>query len=87
MALNILKALRIISRVFGTTVIAAQNQVCATYSCKAHGSHCIVQASQEMFDIFDKVLVLQEGQCIYFGPTKDALPHFAKLGKRQSYII
>jgi hypothetical protein len=26
--------------------------------------------------MFDKVLVLNEGQCIYFGPTSQALAHF-----------
>jgi ABC-type multidrug transport system ATPase subunit len=29
-----------------------------------------------MFDLFDKVMVLNEGQCIYFGPTSKALAHF-----------
>jgi ABC-type multidrug transport system ATPase subunit len=38
-----------------------------------------MQPSQEIFDLFDKVLVLNEGQCIYFGPTSKALQHFQGL--------
>ncbi|KAI8622166.1 ABC-2 type transporter-domain-containing protein [Chytriomyces sp. MP71] len=38
------------------------------------------QASDAMFDLFDKVIVLAEGQCCYFGPTRDAVAYFEQLG-------
>eukprot|EP00042_Codosiga_hollandica_P052355 m.662678 g.662678 ORF g.662678 m.662678 type:complete len:1576 (+) comp58477_c0_seq2:48-4775(+) len=38
------------------------------------------QPSQEIFEHFDKVCVLAEGKCLYFGPTSDALPYFEGLG-------
>ena len=34
------------------------------------------QPSQEIFDLYDKVLVMDEGQCIYFGQVKEVVPHF-----------
>jgi ABC-type multidrug transport system ATPase subunit len=38
------------------------------------------QASQAMYDVFDKVVVLYEGREIYFGPTKSAKKYFADMG-------
>ena len=38
------------------------------------------QASQAMYDIFDKVVVLYEGRQIYFGPTKFAKDYFEDMG-------
>ncbi|KAI9340884.1 ABC-2 type transporter-domain-containing protein [Obelidium mucronatum] len=38
------------------------------------------QASDAMFELFDKVIVLADGQCTYFGPTKDAITYFQSLG-------
>lgn len=40
----------------------------------------IYQASQNIYDIFDKVVVLYEGRQIYFGPTADAKAFFVKMG-------
>ena len=36
----------------------------------------IYQASQAIYDVFDKVMVLYEGRQIYFGPAIEALPYF-----------
>ena len=36
------------------------------------------QPSQEMFELFDKALLLSEGQCAYFGSPSDALPYFER---------
>ena len=40
----------------------------------------IYQASQNIYDIFDKVVVLYEGRQIYFGPTDKAKAFFVNMG-------
>ncbi|KAG2177325.1 hypothetical protein INT43_007982 [Umbelopsis isabellina] len=40
----------------------------------------LYQASDSIFSIFDKVMVLDEGRCIYFGPTAQAKPYFEEMG-------
>ncbi|OQD86054.1 hypothetical protein PENANT_c008G03778 [Penicillium antarcticum] len=40
----------------------------------------IYQASQSAYDVFDKVVVLYEGQQIYFGPTGEAREFFTNMG-------
>lgn len=40
----------------------------------------IYQASQSIYDIFDKVVVLYEGRQIYFGPTQTAKAFFVDMG-------
>lgn len=38
------------------------------------------QASQEIYEQFDKVLVMQDSRSVYFGPTAGALPYFESIG-------
>ncbi|KAJ3307835.1 hypothetical protein HDU76_004330, partial [Blyttiomyces sp. JEL0837] len=38
------------------------------------------QASDAMFDLFDKVIVLSEGYCVYQGPVSNAVEYFESLG-------
>jgi ATP-binding cassette, subfamily G (WHITE), member 2, PDR len=40
----------------------------------------IYQASQAIYDIFDKVVVIYEGREIYFGPTHSAKAYFEEMG-------
>jgi ABC-type multidrug transport system ATPase subunit len=40
----------------------------------------LYQASDSIFELFDKVMVLDEGRCIYFGPTADAKSYFTDMG-------
>ncbi|KIW94662.1 uncharacterized protein Z519_04639 [Cladophialophora bantiana CBS 173.52] len=40
----------------------------------------IYQASQAVYDVFDKVVLLYEGRQIYFGNTEDAKRYFVDLG-------
>jgi len=40
----------------------------------------IYQASQAIYDIFDKAIVLYEGKQIYFGPTSQAKKYFEDMG-------
>ncbi|KAK4183910.1 ABC transporter CDR4 [Podospora australis] len=49
----------------------------------SHGSAVIVtvyQASQSIYDRFDKVMLLHDGRQIYFGPTARAVQFFEHLG-------
>ncbi|EED19626.1 ABC multidrug transporter, putative [Talaromyces stipitatus ATCC 10500] len=43
-------------------------------------SVAIYQASQAIYDVFDKVTVLYEGRQIYFGPCNRAEQYFSKMG-------
>ncbi|KAJ3034459.1 hypothetical protein HDV00_005010 [Rhizophlyctis rosea] len=38
------------------------------------------QASEDMYGLFDKVMVLDKGRCIFFGPVKRAKEYFEELG-------
>jgi hypothetical protein len=40
----------------------------------------LYQASEDMWDYFDKVLLIDGGECCYFGPTKLAVQYFKDLG-------
>ncbi|KAF9968016.1 hypothetical protein BGZ73_000273, partial [Actinomortierella ambigua] len=40
----------------------------------------IYQASENIYDLFDKTLLLYEGRCIYFGPSDSARQYFIDLG-------
>ncbi|CAO3700912.1 unnamed protein product [Rhizopus stolonifer] len=40
----------------------------------------LYQASDSMFNLFDKVMVLDEGRCIYFGPVSQAKSYFEEMG-------
>ena len=40
----------------------------------------LYQASDSIFHLFDKVMVLDEGRCIYFGPTNTAKNYFEEMG-------
>eukprot|EP01119_Soliformovum_irregulare_P011476 TRINITY_DN2879_c0_g2_i1.p1 TRINITY_DN2879_c0_g2~~TRINITY_DN2879_c0_g2_i1.p1 ORF type:complete len:1232 (-),score=397.00 TRINITY_DN2879_c0_g2_i1:26-3475(-) len=38
------------------------------------------QASENIYKLFDRVMVLEKGKCIYFGPTSEAKGYFQELG-------
>ncbi|KAK9767895.1 ATP-binding cassette transporter snq2 [Basidiobolus ranarum] len=40
----------------------------------------IYQASESIYQEFDKVLVLDQGRCVYFGPANEARNYFIQLG-------
>ncbi|KAG0196193.1 hypothetical protein BGX28_010451 [Mortierella sp. GBA30] len=40
----------------------------------------IYQASENIYDLFDKVLLLYDGHCIYFGPAENARQYFIDMG-------
>lgn len=43
----------------------------------------LLQPSSEVFDLFDRVILLNEGQVVYQGPRQDALPYFESLGYKK----
>ncbi|KAJ6160946.1 ABC multidrug transporter atrF [Penicillium chermesinum] len=40
----------------------------------------LYQASENLFNLFDKVILIEDGKCAFFGRTEDAKAHFEKLG-------
>ncbi|THY36246.1 ABC drug exporter AtrF [Aureobasidium pullulans] len=40
----------------------------------------LYQAGESLYDCFDKVVLLHEGKCCYFGHTEDAVEYFRELG-------
>ncbi|OBZ91030.1 ABC transporter G family member 14 [Choanephora cucurbitarum] len=40
----------------------------------------LYQASNNIFNVFDKVMLLDEGYCIYYGPTEQAKGYFEDMG-------
>lgn len=40
----------------------------------------LYQAGNAIYDLFDKVMVIAEGRCIYFGPRSNAQAYFEDLG-------
>ncbi|KAI8351922.1 ABC-2 type transporter-domain-containing protein [Mortierella sp. GBAus27b] len=40
----------------------------------------IYQASENIYDLFDKVLLLYDGRCIFFGPAEQARQYFINMG-------
>ena len=38
------------------------------------------QASEDMYNLFDKVMILDKGVCVYFGPTGRAKQYFEEMG-------
>lgn len=40
----------------------------------------LYQAGNQIYELFDKILVLAAGYCIYWGPLKEARPYFENLG-------
>ncbi|KAJ2776197.1 ATP-binding cassette transporter snq2 [Coemansia javaensis] len=43
----------------------------------------IYQASENIYDLFDKVMVIDEGRQLYFGPASRAVAYFEALGVRK----
>lgn len=48
----------------------------------AHISTCVAlyQAGESLYDLFDKVVLMDEGKCLYYGPTEEAAAYFENLG-------
>lgn len=48
----------------------------------SHGSSIVslYQAGESLYNYFDKVLLIMEGRCLFFGPAQDARAYFEELG-------
>ncbi|CAI6318503.1 unnamed protein product [Periconia digitata] len=46
-------------------------------------SVALYQAGESLFSLFDKVLLIHEGKCCYFGPSDHAVKYFKDLGFHQ----
>ncbi|KAK4969905.1 hypothetical protein LTR28_000452, partial [Elasticomyces elasticus] len=40
----------------------------------------LYQAGESLYDLFDKVVLIEEGKCLYYGPTENAKQYFLDLG-------
>lgn len=40
----------------------------------------LYQAGESLYNLFDKVVLIHEGKCLYYGPTKQAAAYFEGLG-------
>lgn len=40
----------------------------------------LYQAGESLYDLFDKVVLIDEGRCLYYGPTEAAAAYFEELG-------
>ena len=51
--------------------------------CRIQQSSAIMSLthlSQEIFDLFDRIILLGDGHVVFQGPRQDAVPYFNKLG-------
>jgi ATP-binding cassette, subfamily G (WHITE), member 2, SNQ2 len=76
-ALDYTKSLRIMTNTLHKTNIATFYQVCISPLLFINSSY---QASEDMYSLFDKVLILDKGICVYFGPSNTAKRYFEELG-------
>ncbi|KAI9835623.1 MAG: hypothetical protein M1837_003696 [Sclerophora amabilis] len=53
-----------------------------TLTNMAHVSTLVAlyQAGENLYDLFDKVVLIDQGRCAYYGPTEDAKAYFEGLG-------
>lgn len=51
----------------------------------AHISTCVAlyQAGESLYDLFDKVVLIHEGKCLFYGRSEDAAKYFQSLGFRR----
>jgi ABC-type multidrug transport system ATPase subunit len=51
--------------------------------CRIQQSSAIMsltRLSQEVFDVFDRIILLSNGHLLFQGPRQDSIPYYAKLG-------
>lgn len=51
-----------------------------TNMARVSTSVALYQAGESLYSLFDKVLLIDEGRCCYFGPAEDAPAYFENLG-------
>ncbi len=43
----------------------------------------LYQAGESLYELFDKVVLIDEGKCLFYGPTEEAAAYFENLGFRR----
>ena len=59
--------------------------LCENYVCTGYNNLTMIsryQAGEGIYDLFDKVMVLDQGRTVYFGPPDQARKYFEQLGYR-----
>ncbi|CCX04269.1 ABC-2 type transporter-domain-containing protein [Pyronema domesticum] len=51
-----------------------------TNMAKISTAVALYQAGESLYDLFDKVILIDQGRCVYFGPAQDAKKYFEDLG-------
>ena len=51
-----------------------------TNMAKISTSVALYQAGEQLYELFDKVVLIHEGKCLYYGPANQAAAHFEGLG-------
>ncbi len=83
-ALDCVRSLRIMTDVLGqTTFVTLCAFVCFSRNLPTDQQHRY-QASEGIYDLFDRVIVLDEGRQIYLGPPTLARSYFEELGFKSS---
>ena len=78
-ALDFVKSLRIMTDVLGQTTFVTLYVIC----CHRHQSfNCCsrYQAGESIYELFDKVLVMDQGRQVFYGPPAEARAYFEGLG-------
>ena len=71
-ALDYAKSLRILTDVYNVTTFVSLYQVRPSRAGRPSELILFTQAGEGIYDQFDKVLVIDEGRQVYFGPAKEA---------------
>lgn len=70
--------------------ICPQTQVVATLKDLASSGHTVVcsihQPRSSIFGMFDDLMLLSEGHCVYFGPAEGVLDYFEKVGTGRACV-
>lgn len=84
-ALDFVKSLRVMTDVLGQTTFVT---LYGFLICLVHIQHSLIptlryQAGENLYNLFDKVLVLDEGRQVYFGPPSEARAYFENIGYKK----
>ncbi|KAF2139372.1 uncharacterized protein K452DRAFT_275615 [Aplosporella prunicola CBS 121167] len=66
-----------------TALEYAQSLRSLTNMARVSTSVALYQAGESLYNLFDKVIVIHEGKCCYFGPIDTATEYFKSLGFHQ----
>ena len=87
-ALDFVKSLRIMTDVLGQTTFVTLYVICNLKCCRRRWHHMTLifnccsryQAGESIYELFDKVLVMDQGRQVFYGPPSEARAYFENLG-------